>query len=120
MSRQDEPALARLSDEILSYLRAHPQAADTVDGIVEWWLPRQRHDEAVDRVQHALDELVARGLVDKIVLTPVDGKVEIDVQGDLAGILMISAQKKNPAWGRGGSQVKMVAGAGFEPAAFRL
>ncbi len=73
MSRQDEPALARLSDEILSYLRAHPQAADTVDGIVEWWLPRQRHDEAVDRVQHALDELVARGLVDKITL--VDGTV---------------------------------------------
>ena len=58
--------------------------------------------------------------VDQIVLTPVAGKVEIDVQGDLAGILMISAQTKNPAGGRGGSQVKMVAGAGFEPAAFRL
>ena len=63
---------------------------------------------------------ILRSLVDKIVLTPVDGKVEIDVQGDLAGILMISAQTKNPAGERGGSQVKMVAGAGFEPAAFRL
>src|SRR5690606_23831595 len=63
---------------------------------------------------------ILRSLVDKIVLTPVDGKVEIDVQGDLAGILMISAQTKNPALGAGLSQVKMVAGAGFEPAAFRL
>ena len=53
-----------------------------------------------------------RSLVDQIVLTPVAGKVEIDVQGDLAGILTISAQTKNPAGGRGGSQVKMVAGAG--------
>ena len=73
MSQQDELGLARLSDEILRYLRAHPQAADTVDGIVEWWLPRQRHDEAVDQVQLVLDELVARGLVEKITL--VDGTV---------------------------------------------
>lgn len=61
-----------------------------------------------------------RSLVDQIVLTPVAGKVEIDVQGDLAGILTISAQTKNPASGAGSSQVKMVAGAGFEPATFRL
>jgi len=27
MNQQDEPGLARLSEEILSYLRAHPQAA---------------------------------------------------------------------------------------------
>ena len=73
MSQQDESGLAPLSYEILSYLRAHPQAADTVDGIVEWWLPRQRHDEAVDRVQNALDELVARGLMEKTTL--VDGTV---------------------------------------------
>lgn len=61
------------SDEILRYLRAHPQAADTVDGIVMWWLPRQRYEEAVDRVQYALDDLVTRGLVDRITL--VDGTV---------------------------------------------
>ena len=73
MSWQVESGLAQLSDEILNYLRAHPQAADTVAGIVEWWLPRQRHDEAVDRVQHALDTLVARGLVEQMTL--VDGTV---------------------------------------------
>ena len=73
MSQQEEPGLAQLSDEILRYLRAHPQAADTVDGIVEWWLPRQRHNDAVNRVQHALDELVARGLVEQMTL--VDGTV---------------------------------------------
>ncbi|WGR63730.1 recombinase family protein (plasmid) [Paracoccus ferrooxidans] len=61
-----------------------------------------------------------RSLVDQIVLTPVDGKVEIDVQGDLAGILTISTQSKNPAAGATGSQVKMVAGVGFEPTTFRL
>ena len=49
--------------------------------------------------------------MDKIVLTGVEGKVEVDVQGDLAGILTISAQRKNPAADAAGSQVKMVAGA---------
>ncbi|UHD47706.1 recombinase family protein [Aureimonas altamirensis] len=63
---------------------------------------------------------IIRSLVEAVVLTPVDGKVEIDVRGDLAGILTISAQSKNPAAGAAGSQVKMVAGAGFEPATFRL
>ena len=63
---------------------------------------------------------IIRTLVEDIVLTPVDGKVEIDVRGDLAGILTLSVQTKNPAGGAGSSQVKMVAGAGFEPATFRL
>ena len=75
-------------------------------------------DEEEEKRIEAAD--ILRSLVDKIVLTPVEGKVEIDVQGDLAGILTISAQTKNPAGGAGQSQVKMVAGAGFEPAAFRL
>ncbi|WP_220154674.1 hypothetical protein [Paracoccus pantotrophus] len=68
-------------------------------------------DEDEGKRIEAADTL--RSLVDQIVLTPVDGKVEIDVQGDLAGILTISTQSKNPAAGATGSQVKMVAGAGF-------
>ena len=64
---------------------------------------------------------VIRSLVDGIILTPLDGKVEIDVHGDLAGILTIAVERKKPHEGvLSGSQVKMVAGAGFEPAAFRL
>ncbi len=51
-----------------------------------------------------------QSFVDQIVLTPVDGKVKIDVQGDLAGILTISMQSNNSVGGAGSSQVKMVAG----------
>lgn len=54
---------------------------------------------------------IVRTLVERIVLTPVNGKVEIDVQGDLAGILTLSVQKQSPADVAGPSQVKMVAGA---------
>ena len=95
----------------------HPSMALQYRNRVQQLYEALQDEEEETRIE-AAD--ILRSLVDRILLTPVEGKVEIDVQGDLAGILMISAQKKNPAWGRGGSQVKMVAGAGFEPAAFRL
>jgi site-specific DNA recombinase len=63
---------------------------------------------------------VLRSLIREIILTPQDGMLAIDVRGDLAGILAASLKSKTPATGTGGSQFEMVAGAGFEPAAFRL
>lgn len=93
-------------------------------------------DEAQEKRGEAAD--IIRSLVDEIILTPVGGKIEIDVRGDLAGILAISVQTKNPTSvaqssrqqkGRPvgaadlselASQVKMVAGIGFEPMTFRL
>ena len=95
----------------------HPSMALQYRNRVQQLYEALQDEEEETRIE-AAD--ILRSLVDRILLTPVEGKVEIDVQGDLAGILMISAQTKNPAGGRGGSQVKMVAGAGFEPAAFRL
>ena len=53
--------------EILDYLHAHPAAADTVAGIVDWWLPRQRWETATAAIQRALDDLVTRGVVDEVV-----------------------------------------------------
>ena len=62
-----------------------------------------------------------RSLISAIVLTPSDSGLEMDVQGDLAGILTIASNAKSPAGLRAGlSQVEMVAGTGFEPVTFRL
>ena len=69
-----------------------------------------------------------RSLIEAIILTPSDQGLQIDVRDDLAGILTVASggQTKTPARFRTGvrdalaSQVQMVAGAGFEPAAFRL
>lgn len=95
----------------------HPSMALQYRKRVQQFYEALQDEEEKKRIE-AAD--ILRSLVDQIVLTPVEGKVEIDVQGDLAGILTISAQTKNPALGAELSQVKMVAGAGFEPAAFRL
>ena len=64
-----------------------------------------------------------RSLLDRIELTPNDqGRLEIDLYGDLAGILTLAANKDRPLEASDPSvqQVKVVAGAGFEPATFRL
>ncbi len=64
-----------------------------------------------------------RSPVDRIELTPNDqGRLEIDLYGDLAGILTLAANKDRPLEASDPSvqQVKLVAGGGFEPPTFRL
>ncbi|RJE82379.1 hypothetical protein D3P04_19785 [Paracoccus onubensis] len=54
-----------------------------------------------------------RSLVQKIELTPdMEGhELQIEVHGDLAGILTIALERKKTASGAGGSQLVLVAGA---------
>jgi Fe2+ or Zn2+ uptake regulation protein len=73
MGDTEESRITQLRDEILKYLDAHPQAADTVEGIANWWLPRQRYEEDIQKVQQALDGLVERRLVAKTTLA--DGTI---------------------------------------------
>lgn len=47
-----------LADEISRYLSRHQFAADTVEGICEWWITRQRIEEEQKRVLAALDYLI--------------------------------------------------------------
>lgn len=52
-------------ETILAYLDEHPDAADTVDGIRQWWLPGGADQSTAD-VQAALDLLVGRGLIARV------------------------------------------------------
>ena len=60
MSEADKSQIAY---EILAYLAKNPDAQDTVDGIVEWWLLAQHIERQIARVKEALDELVRRELI---------------------------------------------------------
>ncbi|MGJ4859126.1 hypothetical protein ACN6KF_005139 [Labrys sp. La1] len=46
-------------------------------------------------ISHMAAERI-RSLIKEIVLTPENGELQIDVRGDLAGILAISLERKNP------------------------
>ena len=63
-----------------------------------------------------------RELIDTITLTPSKGRLQVELRGDLAGILSLCSQSKKSASRKNCEleQIKMVAGAGFEPATFRL
>jgi len=47
--------------EILGYLLDHPDAKDTVDGVIKWWLPEDLVDRGKKTVQEVLEILVSRG-----------------------------------------------------------
>jgi hypothetical protein len=59
---QGSPVRA-VAQVVLEYLQAHPQAAETVEGISAWWLGTSRRGPRVAAVVEALEALVARGTV---------------------------------------------------------
>lgn len=59
------PDVAEMVVTIKRYLKKHPQAADTLEGIVNWWLLRQRYEIAVEVVNKALEVLVEQGTLAK-------------------------------------------------------
>ena len=53
---------------------------------------------------------ILRSLIEEIRLVPENGRLEIEVVGDLAGILALGGEREQPAVGDGGLQVTLVAG----------
>jgi site-specific DNA recombinase len=98
--------------------RLHPNIAEVYRRKVEELHNALRAEDA-----GPVRELI-RGLVEAIVLAPEDGRLRVEVRGELAAILRLSGppNEKAPAGGPEllAEQIKLVAGAGFEPAAFRL
>ena len=64
--QDDQTERAReLSYYILAYLSENPEAGDTFDGIVEWWLLRQRIKFETRNVSEAVTKLVSQGLIEE-------------------------------------------------------
>ena len=55
--------IAIAMEGILTYVRVHPQARDTAEGIVHWWLPPDSTTPQLSDVQEALDRLIIAGLI---------------------------------------------------------
>ena len=95
----------------------HPNMAQEyrklIDGLFEALQDERTRLEASDDI---------RALVGRIVVSPgKNGKADLWLEGDLAGILTLAAGKQTPADpGDGRVLTSVVAGAGFEPTTFRL
>ena len=55
--------MEQISYDILAYMAEHPDAQDTTEGIVEWWLSERLTKPKVAGVEEALTELVTLGLI---------------------------------------------------------
>lgn len=62
-----------LTSAITLYLKAHPNAADSVEGIMQWWLPQQHRPVDVNELQSVLDHLVGSGMLARTPL--LDGRM---------------------------------------------
>jgi len=54
---------SEVESAVLAYLDRHPFAADTLEGITNWWLPRQRYITAQHRIEAVLVRLVGEGVL---------------------------------------------------------
>jgi hypothetical protein len=67
-SRDPRPAVQlheeEVAEAILQYLAEHSQAMDTLAGIAEWWIPRQRVRMEVNTLTRVLKRLSDEGLLE--------------------------------------------------------
>lgn len=54
---------SQIAHAILAYLRDHPEARDTVDGIAQWWLLDQKIKCQIEMVKETLTELTEKGFL---------------------------------------------------------
>ena len=55
-----------VENRILAYLERHPEAQDTLHGIIQWWLMEQEIRYHRNLVEEALRDLVQRGVLKEI------------------------------------------------------
>jgi hypothetical protein len=68
MSNSGVPLHESITQEILAYLAANPQAADSAEGIAQWWLSPPANQCDPSEVLHVLNTMVAHGLIAKVTL----------------------------------------------------
>ena len=54
---------SEIARDVLSYLADNPQAQDTLEGIVEWWILQRRIESQTAKVKSVLAELAAKGFI---------------------------------------------------------
>ena len=96
--------------------RFHPKLAELYQQRVE-----RLHEELNRPELRAEAAQALRALIEEVRLIPEEGRLAIELAGDLAGLLNLASDSKKPATlERDGLQATLVAGRGFEPLTFRL
>jgi hypothetical protein len=62
-SENERQRVLQTSNEILSYLEEHPRAADSITGVLAFWVHAGAHHGSLAIVEQSLDRLTAMGRV---------------------------------------------------------
>lgn len=54
-----------MTEAILAYLKEHPHAMDTIEGIAEWWIGRTQIRTDVTMLAKVLDQLAKQGALEE-------------------------------------------------------
>ena len=74
MARPPQSAVQQAMEAIEAYFQRHPWAADSEQGIAQWWLPTVGVEASAEQVRQALEVLAQRGVVERA-LTPGGGVI---------------------------------------------
>ena len=59
---------ANLQKEIEDYLQKNPNAGDSLEGVMSWWLSQRNKKPDVAEIEQVLEQLIAEGSVRKVSL----------------------------------------------------
>ena len=60
-----DPPLTSPAPEILDYLARHPEAKDTIDGILHWWVLDSCVKKWAPKIAGAVQQLVEQGFLEQ-------------------------------------------------------
>jgi hypothetical protein len=61
----EDTKIKSVAREIEEYFDTHPDAGDTLEGIADWWVSRQRLRDEKSLIRAALAHLVTEGVLQK-------------------------------------------------------
>jgi site-specific DNA recombinase len=83
--------------------------------------PTQVYRAQVERLHLALADATRRGLIGRVVIHPAEDGIQVEIVGEIVKMVELGLDAKQTALREEAAcSVEVVAGAGFEPATFRL
>lgn len=64
MGAGENKRVEEMARAVVDYLRQHPNAMDSFDGIARFWIPRQRVEAELETLELAVRELVNSGVIE--------------------------------------------------------
>ena len=61
--KQESEGNLEIAVAVLRYLRKHPDAKDTLQGIAQWWIVRECAERKLTEVEEGVSLLLAKGLI---------------------------------------------------------